>query len=196
MKRRRLLAGIGGSAFVAASGCLGGVFGGSGSNRNGTDGSTPMTLSLISVDSAPGPLSFEVTVSSDRLSATAIPILDIAVENAGDETVSWSYAGQVSDLPLPQGIHDSRTDGLVIGLREEVQAQLIDAADGCSRVEQFVRADGVKNTVLESGERIERSYAVAAVDGNLEGTCPEPGDYRMEHDLGGQEVWGFEFQLA
>lgn len=120
------------------------------------------------------------------------------LENAEDGyeySVNWSYAGQVSTLPFPQGVHDSRTGGLVSGLKEEVQAQLIDASNGCSRVDHFVSANGIKNTVLKSGERIAESYAIAGVGDNLKGKCPEPGEYRMEHDIGDSGTWGFTFQL-
>lgn len=154
-----------------------------------------MSLSLTSVDTAPEPLSFEVSVSNDQLSTTDVPIVEIAVKNTGDETVNWSYAGGVSGLPFPQGVHDSDTSGLVIGLEDEVQAQLIEASGGCARVDQFIRADGIQNTVLEAGEQTERSYAIVGVDGELNGNCPPPGDYRMEEDIGEYGMLGFNFTV-
>lgn len=184
-----MLAGIGGGALLAVGGCLGSVSG------PASEESGPLTLSVVSVDSASDPLSYGVTVSNDRLAAAGTPVLDIAAENTGTETVRWSYTGQVGDLPFPQGVRDAGTGGLVIGLKPEVEAQLAETTDGCSRVEEFVTADGIKNTVLAPGERIERSYAVAGVAAGLEGGCPDPGEYRMEHEPGSYGTWGFEFRL-
>lgn len=194
MNRRKFLAGAGSTAIVAVSGCISAITDAGGPNTNGS-GKSPMSLSLISVDNAPEQLSFEVTVSNDQLSTTEVPIVEIAVKNTSDETVSWSYAGGVSDLPFPQGVHDSNTGGLVIGLEDEVRAQLIETSSGCARVDQFVRADGIKNTALEAGEQIKRSYAIAVVDEELNGICPDPGEYRIEHDLGDYGIWGFNFKL-
>lgn len=195
MNRRRVLVGIGGSAIVAASGCLERVMD-SGSNGDASDDPEPLGFSLRSVDSAPEPLSFEITVSNDQLTVTAMPELEIAVENTGTDSVSWSYAGGVSNLPLQQGIHDSEAGALVIGLTKEVESQLLDVSDGCARVDQFLRADAIKNTALESGDRIQESYAIVGVERNLEGTCPTPGEYRLEQDLGEYGTWGFDFELA
>lgn len=154
-----------------------------------------MNLSLISVDTAPEPLSFEATVSNDQLSTTGVPIVEITAKNTGDETVSWSYGGGVSNLPFPQGVHDSEIGGLVIGLENEVRAQLIDASSGCARVDQFTQADAIKNTTLEAGEQTKKSYAIAGVGGELHGNCPAPGEYRMEYDFGEFDTWGFDFKL-
>lgn len=85
---------------------------------------------------------------------------------------------------------------LVLGLEKEVQAQLTDASEGCSRVDGFVRADGIKNTVLKADARIGKPYAIVGVDDELEGNCPNPGEYRMEHDIGDYGTWGFEFRLG
>lgn len=194
MNRRKFIVGVGSTGIVALSGCISAVSDVSGPNTNGS-GESPMSLSLISVDNDPEPLSFEVTVSNDQLSTTEVPIVEIAVKNTGDETVSWSYGGGVSDLPFPQGVHDSDTGGLVIGLEDEVRAQLIDASSGCARVDQFVQADGIKNTVLNAGEQTKRSYAIAGVAGELNSTCPDPGEYRMKHEWGDFGMWGFNFTL-
>lgn len=189
MNRRKFLAGAGSTAIAAVSGCISAITDASGS------GESPLNLSLISVDNAPEPLSFEVTVLNDRLSTTEVPVVEIAVKNTSDETVSWSYAGGVSDLPFPQGVHDSDTGGLVIGLEDEVRAQLVEASSGCARVDQFLRADGIENTVLKAGEQPKSSYAIAGVDRELHGACPTSGEYRMEHDLGDYGTWGFNFKL-
>ena len=154
-----------------------------------------MRLSLTGVDDGPEPLSFEVTVSDGQLSTTNVPMVEIAVENTGDETVSWSYAGSVSDLPFPQGVHDSETGGIVLGLREEVRAQLMDVSGGCARVDQFARADAIESTALEANDRVERPYAIAGVGGELSGTCPPPDEYRMERELGDVGIVGFEFDV-
>jgi hypothetical protein len=194
MNRRKFLAGVGSTAIVAVSGCISAITDASGPNTNGSE-EVPMHFLLTNVDNAPEPLSFEVTVSNDRLSTAEVPIVEITAKNTSDKAVSWSYAGGVSDLPFPQGVHDSETGGLVIGLEEEVRAQLMDISSGCARVDQFVRADGIKNTVLKAGEQTKRSYAIAGVDGELNGTCPDPGEYRMQRDLGDVGVWGFNFKL-
>ena len=194
MNRRKFLAGAGSTVIVAVSGCISAITDAIGPNTNGS-GEPPMYLSLTSVDNAPEPLSIEVTVSKNQLNTTEVPIVEITVKNTSDETVSWSYAGGVGDLPLPQGGHDTDTRGLVIGLEDEVRAQLIDASSGCARVNQFVRADGIKNTVLKAGEQTKRSYAVAGVAGELNGDCPNPDEYRLEHELGDLGMWGFGFKL-
>lgn len=194
MKRRKFLAGVGSTAIAAVSGCISGITDAGGPSTSGS-GESPMSLSLTSVDNVPEPLTFEVTVSNDQLSTTEVPIAEITVRNTGDATVSWSYAGGVSDLPFPQGVHSSDTGALVIGLEDEIRAQLIDASSGCVRVDQFVRADGIKNTILEAGEQSKRVYAIAGVDGELNSTCPSPGEYRMEHDFGDYGTWGFDFEL-
>ena len=154
-----------------------------------------MHLSLTGVDDAPEPLSFEVTVSNDQLSTTDLPIVEVAVQNTGDETVSWSYGGGVSNLPFPQGVHDSKSGVIVLGLEEEVRAQLLDVSGGCARVDQFTHADAIKNTTLEANNQVKRSYALAGVGGELSGNCPAHGEYRMEHDLGDVGMVGFEFKL-
>lgn len=194
MKRRKFLAGLGSTAIVAVSGCISGITDASGPHTNGS-GEVPMRFSLTSVDNVSGPLSFEVTVSNDQLSTTEVPIVEIAVKNTGNETVSWSYGGGVSNLPFPQGVHDSETGGLVIGLEEEVRAQLIDASSGCARVNQFTQADAIKNTTLEANKQTKKSYAIAGVAGELSGNCPPPGDYRMEEDIGEYGTLGFNFTL-
>lgn len=192
MNRRKFLIGVGGTGIAGLSGCISAITDASGPNGSGE---SPMRLSLTNVDDAPETLSFEVTVSNDQLSTTDVPIVEITVKNTGDETVSWSYGGGVSNLPFPQGVHDSKTGGLVLGLEEEVRAQLIDASSGCARVDQFTQADAIKNTTLEAGEQTKRSYAIAGVGGELSGNCPPPGDYRMEEDIGEYGTLGFNFTL-
>ena len=194
MNRRKVLVGVGSTGILGLSGCINALTGASGPNANGSEESS-MRLSLTSVDDAPEPLSFEVTVSNDQLSTTDVPVVEIAVKNTGDETVSWSYAGGVSNLPFPQGVHDSESGGIVLGLEEEVQAQLMDVSSGCARVDQFTQADGIKNTTLEANNQVKRSYAIAGVGGELSGNCPPPGEYRMEHELGDFGMVGFEFKL-
>lgn len=191
MNRRTFLVSVGSTGIVGLSGCVSAI---TDPNMNGS-GESPMNLSLISVDTAPEPLSFEVTVSNDQLSTTDVPIVEITAKNTSDETVSWSYAGGVSDLPFPQGVHDSDTGGLVIGLEDEVRAQLIDASSGCARVDQFTQADAIKNTTLEAGEQTKKSYAIAGVGGELHGNCPPPGEYRMGYDFGEFDTGGFDFKL-
>ena len=173
MDRRKFLVGVGSTGIVGLSGCINAITDASGPNTNGS-GESPMHLSLTSVDDAPEPLSFEVTVSNDQLSTRDVPIVEIAVENTGNETVSWSYGGGVSNLPFPQGVHNSEIGGIVIGLEEEVRAQLMDISGGCARVDQFTQADAIKNTTLEANNQIKRSYAIAGVGGELSGNCPPP----------------------
>jgi hypothetical protein len=194
MNRRKFLTGAGSTAIVAVSGCISASTDVSGPNTNGSEDSS-MSLSLTSVDNAPEPLSIKVTVSNDQLSMTEVPIVEIAAKNTDDETVSWSYGGGISDLPFPQGVHDSDNGGLVIGLEDEIRAQLIDASSGCARVDQFVRADGIQNTVLKAGEQTKRSYAIAGVAGELNGTCPDPGEYRMKHVSEDFGMWKFSSNL-
>ena len=188
MNRRKFIASGGSTVLVGLSGCI--------SALNTDDGGkSPMYLSLTSVDEAPDSLSFEVAVSKDQLSTTDVPIVEIAVKNTSDETASWSYGGGISDLPFPQGVRDSDTNGLVIGLEDEVRAQLTDAPSGCARVDYFARADGSQNTVLKASGQTKRSYAIASVAGELNGTCPDKGEYRMEQEFGDFGVWGFNFSL-
>ena len=194
MKRRNFLVGVGSTGIVGLSGYINGITDASGPNTNGS-GESPMHLSLTDVDDAPEPSSFEVTVSNDQLSTTELPIVEIAVKNTGDETVSWSYGGGVSNLPFPQGVHDSATGGVILGLEEEVRAQLMDVSSGCARVDQFTQADAIKNTTLEANTQVKRSYAIAGVAGELSGNCPPSGEYRMEYELGDFGMVGFEFKL-
>ena len=194
MNRRKVLVGVGSTGILGLSGCINALTGASDPNANGS-GESPMHLSLTSVDDAPKPLSFEVTVSNDQLSTTDVPIVEITVKNTGDETVSWSYGGGVSNLPFPQGVHDPATGGVILGLEEEVRAQLMDISSGCARVDQFTQADAIKNTTLEANTQVKRSYAIAGVAGELSGNCPPSGEYRMEYELGDFGMVRFEFKL-
>lgn len=205
MERRKFLLGIGSAAVVSASGCMdsiaerGNLNGGGTDTESGRTGGAnepvQMKLSLVSADAGPGPLSYDVTVTGNQLSATAVPNLEIAVENTGDESVRWSYTGQTSDLPFPQGVHDTETGTLVVGLDEEIRSQLMEADSGCARVDEFVGADGIKNTTLDPGQRHEREYAVVGVDGELSAGCPKPDTYRIEEEFGDLGTWGFDVRL-
>lgn len=184
MERRHFLIGFGSLWTVALTGCIGNV-----------TGSGSRTLTLTTVDDAPEPLSFEVSVSETELSSEKTPTLEISAENTGGDSVSWSYAGQTSDLPFPQAVHDLSTSGLVIGLQDEVQAQLMDVSTGCSRVDSFVSADGIQTTTLAPNDRIEETYAIAGVNQELSDNCPETGTYRMEYEMSDFGTWGFEYKL-
>ena len=118
MNRRQFLAGAGSTAIVAVSGCISALTDGIGADTS--SGESPMRFLLISVGDAPEPLSFDVMVSNDQLSTTDVPIVEIAAKNTSAETVNWSYGGGVSDPPFPQGVHDSDTGRLVIGLEDEI----------------------------------------------------------------------------
>ncbi|WP_143423308.1 hypothetical protein [Halegenticoccus soli] len=205
MKRRTFLLGVGSAAVVSTGGCIGTIdkqrelnSGGTNAGGNGSTGgageSTQMEFSIVSADAGPGPVNYDVSVTGSRLGATAIPNLEIAVENTGNESVSWSYTGQTGDLPLPQGVH-TETGTLVVGLDEEIRNQLMETDSGCARVDQFVGADGIKNTTLDPGQRRKREYAVVGVDGELSGGCPKASTYRIEEELGDVGTWGFEFRL-
>ena len=71
----------------------------------------------------------------------------------------------------------------------------MNASSGCARVDQFARADGIKDTAIKPDEQIKRSYAIAGVAEELNGTCPEVGEYRVEHEPGDFGTWGFDFRL-
>lgn len=204
MERRKFLLGISGATVASSSGCVGSIGerlgqsnGGIGTKTEGTGGANgeiQMKLSLISTDTGPGPLSYDVTVTNGVLSNTAIPNLEIAVKNTSDETVSWSYTGQNSNLPFPQGIH-TKAETLVIGLDEEIQSQLMEVKSGCARVDGFVGADGIKNTTLNPGQRRKQQYAVVGVNGEMSEGCPKARKYRFEEKIGELGTWGFDFQL-
>lgn len=146
------------------------------------------------MDDNPGVLSFDLDLRETQLTAESVPTLRIMVKNTGEETATWSYGGGHSNLPFPQGVQ-SNANEIVIGLEDNVRGQLMDSSDGCARVPYFVRDDGIMKTTLKPAETIERRYAVAGVDGNLKGGCPEPGSYRLEADFEQYGPWGFELQF-
>lgn len=203
MERRKFVMGIGSTAVVSASGCLGNISKQGQDSRGApteaegggkTSDPVQMNFSIRSVDTGPGPLSYEVDVISSVLSTTSIPSLEVMVENTGDESVNWAYAGQVGQLPLRQGVH-TKSETLVIGLDEEIRSQLEGSDTGCARVDEFVSADGIKNTSLDPGQHRKQKYAIAAVAGKMSMECPDETTYRIEDELGDYGTWGFEFQL-
>jgi len=153
-----------------------------------------MTVSLSSMDDSTGVLSFDLELLDTQLTADSVPTLRIRVKNTGDEAATWSYGGGRSSLPFPQGVQSDANE-VVIGLADTVRGQLMDSSDGCARVPYFVRDDAIKKTALDPAETVERRYAVAGVDENLEGVCPEPGSYRLEADFEQYGSWGFEIQF-
>lgn len=184
MERREVLTVMGSLGTVAVSGCLGSA-----------TGNNSRSLTITTVDQPPEPLSFEVSVSEAELSSETMPTLEISAENTGEDTVSWPYTGQIGNLPFPQGRHDASNGVLVIGLQEEVRAQLMDVSDGCSRVNSFLTADGIQTTSLGSGDRVRETYATVGVNQELNGNCPDTGTYRMENEMGDLGTWGFKFRL-
>lgn len=193
--RRTLLAAITWSGMAVTAGCLGDQQddtdapaddGGSSSNEN-----TNRVVSIESVDDDPEFLSFEIDIIRSEWTDTEVPTLDIAVENTGDGTATWTQAG--SEFAFPKR---SIADGMSIGLVEEVTGGLLDG-EGCARIERGIGRDHVEvTTELEPGDSIDQRYAIAGVDEALDGICPSPGTYRADYEYGDHGEWGFEFELT
>ena len=205
--RRTLLTAIAGASLSVTAGCLGDTIpsgdnddvgadnsgddvttnnGGNGDENNSkANETTARRLSLVSVDNDPFPLSFDIEVITEEWSDTEVPTLDIAVDNLGNETTTWTQSG--SEFAFPQRHVE---DGIGIGLQSEVTPGLLDR-DGCARMEYGVgRDDVVVTTELAPGDSIEQRYAIAGVDSDLDEACPPSGTYRAEYVYGDLGEWG------
>ena len=190
MNRRSLLASIAGTGATLA-GCIGEIdYGGDPKNDRSNDMPT-MTVSIDLVDEGPDSLTFDITLQEDALTGTSAPTFDIAVNNTGDETASWSQAGD--DFAFP-----ARTAGdtIAIGSETEIESGLMDA-DGCARVESGIGRDHVEvTTELEPGEELKQRYALAGRDDAIDNACPPTGIHRAEYEYGNHGTWGFELELT
>lgn len=100
-----------------------------------------------------------------------------------------------TEIPFPQGI-GSEPAGLVSGRATSVEAQLVDADEGCVRVPFFDRDDAQMEARLEPNESVEETYGIAGNEGALDELCPEPDTYRFEFTYDDHGTWGFEIELA
>jgi len=189
MNRREILvcasAGLGGGL----SGCLrGGIPASDDGSETETptsaDASTGMRLSLTGVDDGPAPLAFDVDVVEDRLTSSTMPLLDISVENTGDETATWLHAPAVGEDEIVFPCQHATPDNLTIGFEAEVNRVEVDDA-GCVRTEtELDRGASPVEAELAPGDALEQRYAVAGFAPNLDDVCPPDGSYRTDCPYG------------
>lgn len=201
MNRRAVLA-YASTGFVGGlSGCLSGSIPvGDDESETETPGSadtnTDMRLSLTSMDEGPGPMTFDIDVVEDQLTSSTVPLLDISVENTGDEKATWLYrptVGENEDLAFP--CERATPDKLTIGLEPEVTRLLVDDV-GCARTEtELDRGDVPLEAELVPGEAVEQRYAIAGYEPKLDGACPPAETYRIDCPYEDHGRWGFEIEL-
>lgn len=207
MNRRTVLARASAGLVGGLSGCLSEDVPDS-DDTSGTetpsndDASTEMRLSLTSVDDGLEPLIFSVTVVEDQLTSSTVPLLDISVENTGDDPVTWLYApntGLPSEVVYP--CTESVPDKLTIGHEDELTRLLVEDGD-CARTEREIdRAQAPKATELGPGNTLEQRYAIAGNEEKIDGHCPPVDTYRVgcmyHHSDPIEEFgrWGFNIEL-
>lgn len=199
MNRRTILASSGVILGGALAGCTGIKENLSNSDTSPTDGEKEdtegdksMLFSIGAVKPNPDPLAGEITVISGRLDASEFPRVKIAIENRGNEPMTWEDSSPESVfppvLPTPSG-------GLQFGKAENFTDRLMDA-EGCARTETRLKRDAIaRETTLEAGESMEEEYGLVGVDSELEHGCPEPGTYELSYEYDDIGTWGFEFRL-
>lgn len=189
MDRRKYLAGVSAGLFGGVSGCF--------QESNGA-----MHLSLINVDGSLDPLVFSVDVVEDNLTSSTFPLLDISVENTGDETVTWLFtpnAGLPSEVVFP--CTGAEPDKLIIGHEGEMSYIQMDDR-GCARTDEIDRAQAPHDTELGPGNTLEQRYAIVGDETKIDGKCPPADTYWVEclyyHSNPIEEFgsWGFEIELS
>lgn len=200
MNRREILvcasAGLGGGL----SGCLRGDIPASDDESEtetpaSADPTTGMRLSVTGVDDGPAPLAFDVDVIEDRLTSSTMPLLDISVQNIGDETATWLHRNAVGEDPIVFPCEHATPDNLMIGFEDEVNRVKVDGA-GCVRTEtELDRGASPVEAELAPGDALEQRYAIAGFAPNLDDACPPEGGYRTDCPYEGHGRWGFEIEL-
>jgi hypothetical protein len=189
MDRRKYLAGVSTGLFGALGGCF-------------HESNVGMRLSLINVDDGLDPLVFSVDVVEDNLTSSTIPLLDISVENTGDETVTWLFApnaGRPSKVVFPCA--GAEPDKLVIGHEDEMSYLQMDDR-GCARTDEIDRAQAPVDTELSPGNTLEQRYAIVGDETKIDGKCPPEDTYWVGclyyHSNPIEEFgsWGFEIELS
>lgn len=188
MNRRKLLSIASGSNVALIIGCVGNEQ--NGEETNDVQQEEKRFLSLYSVDENLEMLSFNIDFIEQELSERKMPRLHIAVENKGDEIVSWEQSGY--DYAFP-GI-STEPPGLAIGYEDTVSHLVLDEP-GCLRVIGIEKDSVIVETKLEPNEKIDDIYGVVGSESRLEGTCPSPGVYRSEWEYEEYGVWGFEIEV-
>lgn len=199
MNRREILvyasAGLGGGL----SGCLNGRVPAS-DDESGTEtansaDATGMRLSLTSMDDGPGPLAFDVDVVEHLLTFSSTPLLDISVENTGNETATLLYAPAVGEDEIVFPCQHATPDKLVVGFEAEVNRVTVDG-EGCVRTEtELDRGSSPLVAELAPGDALENRYAIAGFAPNLNDVCPPEESYRFGCPYQDYGRWGFEVEL-
>jgi len=201
MNRRAILA----CASAGLAGGLGGCLNESSPSReesspetaSSDDANPGMRLSLTSVDDGPGALAFEVDVVEDQFTSSRMPLLDIAVENTGDETATWLHAPAVGEdfdeIVFP--CQHATPEKIVIGFEAEVLRLLVDDA-GCVRTEtELDRGDSPLEAELAPGDTRKQRYAIAGFEPKLTDVCPPDESYRIDCPYEDHGRWGFDIEL-
>lgn len=160
------------------------------------DASTGMRLSLTGMDDGPAPLTFDIDVVEGQLTSSTVPLLDISVENTGDETVTWLHAPAVGEDEIVFPCQLATPDKLTIGFEAEVNRLLVDDA-GCARTEtELDRGDVPVEAELPPGDALEQRYAIAGYEPKLADACPPEERYRFDCPYEDHGQWGFEIELV
>jgi hypothetical protein len=192
----------------ASTGLVGGL-GGCLFQSNSESNSQSMRLSLVGVDDGPEPLIFSVTVVKDLLTSSTVPLLDISVENTGDEQIAWLYL--IGTGVFPCGMSDQ----LAIDKESVITDVLVEDGD-CARMKYEIGGASPTHTELGPGNTLEQRYAIAvgppagaqhpALDGTpaekIDAHCPPADTYRAGCTFRQPDPieefghWGFEIELS
>lgn len=147
-----------------------------------------LVLDDVRLDEQPMPLRMSVEVIEIRLSEDSAPVVEVTMENTGDEPLEIG-----KHPPWPQRETDPNHFTFV-PTRSVHQALL--AEPGCPRVRYFGEAAVMSMHTIDPGEISTEEYAIVGIDGRYEGDCPEPGIYRSEARLGLEDEWGFDLEFV
>lgn len=190
MNRRKYLACVSAGVAGGLGGCVG-------------ESSSGMHLSLVSTDEGPGTLAFDVEMVENRLASSTLPLVDITVENTGEEPETWLFAPTgVSVFEIVFPCTGVTPDKLIIGFEQEVSSLLTDK-DSCARTEgEIRRGQAPTEAELAPGRSLEQRYAIAGKSQTLDSPCPPADTYRTEcvyldsDPIEAYGRWGFEFELT
>lgn len=160
------------------------------------DANTDMRLSLTGVDDGPGPLSFDIDVVENQLTSSTMPLLDISVENTGDDRATWLHAPAVGEDEIVFPCQRATPDKLTVGFEAEVLRLLIDDV-GCARTEtELDRGASPLEAELAPGDTLKQRYAIAGFEPTLDDVCPPEEKYRFDCPYEDHGRWGFEIELT
>lgn len=191
MHRRTVLASAGAGLTASLSGCITSLVA-------GDDGFTVVNIQQFD---DPEPLALDVEIVEDRMTADRLPILEITVENTGDEVVSVPQPGNFPESAILHNVCEPADLGVTKKIwpldGEDTDRERF-GRDGCVITSQVVIPLGRFSHDFEPGEIMTAEFRIfgnKAEDG-LDGDCPETGTYQVEKRYHDEKTWGFEFDLV